>query len=460
MKFPNLPRFEYPVTQPYPWRWYSATVLFVSFLALIVMTLINYAAVGYEPRVTISPDFRLTEDFWWMRFVPFLKHKGLCEYKGFAAGDIVQTSTDGFTYTVQSAEHRFRNDEYSEGVSDPTTKFEPYKGRGAFLYGAQPLGRFCVEAGPTYPEMPFSVHRPTFASASIEAMAKFRCELPMDKSGSQWRFHLSTKYVFSVSDITDYTNVDGSTNSRLGSTLGGVVDGLADDLMDSVLDMEFNATSIETIVISRSVACDAGASDPCPSQVLKLNETSNPRITFRDGNRSNDLKLLPNSVNTSITNFLVGWASATRADLGGWLPGSIFVTNGMLNQTFAPGGRFANDLRANATKFSSSIPLPAEKGYPNTEISAFYTCHGKKLKSPGNLIVSIIVADLSMFGAFWGVLGFLASHMAKRKDKALNATDTEDGYDSETVGLRSYSAMKSLKYQRVESPELGDHSVH
>ncbi|KAH8800135.1 hypothetical protein DL96DRAFT_866985 [Flagelloscypha sp. PMI_526] len=444
----SLPRFEYAITRPFPWRWYTASVVFASILLLALLTILNLATVGYEPVTIISNDYNSSQNFWWTKFSQLLEPGGSCEPKAFSSGDALQTNTSAFSYTVQSVDRKVRNSTYVKGLSDPSTEFSPFDHISAFSYHGQSLEPICFEMHPTNPSMPFLLSRPTISSVVIESLANYLCEIPEDETGSIWKFYLSAKYTWSLMSTSRFDDPDTTPGTGLGPILRGVLDGVAEDLMTSILQMNTDAASVETIALSYNPSCANNDWKTCQSQPLIINSTaSEPAVTLRNGTIVYDSETIPASVRSAIGNFLAAWGSVTRADLGWWGPGSIFVGDGMLNQTITAGADGANALRSGINQFSNNFPLQKDKMPPQTVISTFYSCHGKRRKAAGNLVVSILSSNLSMFFACWGVLVFFASYMAKRKhDSFPTSKHSDDDFESEAIPLyrRSVHTASSI----------------
>jgi hypothetical protein len=61
--------FEYPVTRPI-YTHHLLGLLFISLAALVVVTVFNFQASGYEKLPLVSNDFNKTVTLWYQKFVP------------------------------------------------------------------------------------------------------------------------------------------------------------------------------------------------------------------------------------------------------------------------------------------------------------------------------------------------------------------------------------------------------
>ncbi|KAH8813779.1 hypothetical protein DL96DRAFT_1716084 [Flagelloscypha sp. PMI_526] len=336
----SLPRLEYAITRPFPWKRYTESVVIVSFFVLLILTVINFAAVGYEVAPFTSIDINYQQNLWWSRFV---KNVTKCERKLFTPGDQFQTYTG---YPIPNTFAR--------------TAMLPYDGSS--------LKSACILPRLEDPKMLFVMHRSSQTAVEIESLAKFWCEFPVDFEGKAWGFNLTTQYSFSSTGISSFPSESTGSHSNassVGSDLAGVLDILGRDIARSIAETDFNeSSSIETITTSRTVGCDQGDWNVCVERPLLLNKTDGTAVDVRNGSHLSAIDavgLIPDSMNGAMDNFLLAWASMTRADLGYWSNGSIFVAQGMLNQTIsAAGGVGAQSLR-NGTEFSSSLPFLADK---------------------------------------------------------------------------------------------------
>jgi hypothetical protein len=166
--------------------------------------------------------------------------------------------------------------------------------------------------------------------------------------------------------------------------------------------------------------------EKCQSEPLKLGG-STQTVLFANGSRGTfsainnpNPNFLSKPLNQSVENFLLALASATYLDLGATFPGSIFVGQGMLNQTItsAPdvtailsnatafsiienlfGIRqnisYAEQLRTRANDPNSQsktggfmIPIPENlRAQKTATIQTLYTCHEKRRKGALSLII-------------------------------------------------------------------------
>jgi hypothetical protein len=159
---------------------------------------------------------------------------------------------------------------------------------------------------------------------------------------------------------------------------------------------------------------------------------------------------LPETLAESIPNYLRGLYSVILVDIGIWSNNSIFVSPATLNATITPNTAISKYMAmhqntsrlipawgsvSQASLILQNQPFlmaPVEDRNP-TIIAVNYICHDRKRKGVFSFIIckssgshwlnsslnrfhylAIIVADLSMFSAFWAVFTAIASYFACR----------------------------------------------
>ena len=92
---PHMPEFGYPVSRPYPYRWFSWVVVVGGIIATVLFSLINFAANGYQLEVQYSTNPNATEsqDSWTTHWPSswFTKLSTSCQ------GQILQVNSQFFT---------------------------------------------------------------------------------------------------------------------------------------------------------------------------------------------------------------------------------------------------------------------------------------------------------------------------------------------------------------------------
>ena len=63
-------KYGHPVERQFEVKWLTPILLFVGLIYVIIITLVNVVAVGYEPIVYSSTDYNGTHSLWYDKFVP------------------------------------------------------------------------------------------------------------------------------------------------------------------------------------------------------------------------------------------------------------------------------------------------------------------------------------------------------------------------------------------------------
>jgi hypothetical protein len=72
-------KFQYPVKKEITLKWLTPILIVVGLLYVIVITLVNVAAVGYETIVYTSPDYNGTHSLWYDKFTPWEGNHRQCD---------------------------------------------------------------------------------------------------------------------------------------------------------------------------------------------------------------------------------------------------------------------------------------------------------------------------------------------------------------------------------------------
>ncbi|RSL63343.1 hypothetical protein CEP53_004450 [Fusarium sp. AF-6] len=101
--------FEYPISRPYPFRWFTPLTIVGGIVLAVVFTLINLGSSGFylQSEFTSDPNKTVAGETQWFMKPPFSWEHNIepkCEAKMLSVGDSFFTSALGFQYTVKSLE--------------------------------------------------------------------------------------------------------------------------------------------------------------------------------------------------------------------------------------------------------------------------------------------------------------------------------------------------------------------
>lgn len=96
--------FNYGVTRPYPFRWFTPLVLVGILVATVLFSFLNFASNGYDLVVKNSsnPNQTISEGLWFQNWPSFLagKVKPTCESVDIHVNTLLSTNQTALTYTL------------------------------------------------------------------------------------------------------------------------------------------------------------------------------------------------------------------------------------------------------------------------------------------------------------------------------------------------------------------------
>ncbi|GBE81045.1 hypothetical protein SCP_0307680 [Sparassis crispa] len=241
------------------------------------------------------------------------------------------------------------------------------------------------------------------------------------------------------------------TDSDASVILQEALDLLAYDLIVGIIAASANSSAaIDSFLASGNVsfqrASGASSSDQQAQQynlMLSPNDFqavfSNDSILDYDMGQVN----LPVILNGSSSNYLQALTAAFLADIGIWNVGNIFASPELLNATIDRNDPVSAELSQNPALYlwqdplepgaqvlrtgmlssSPDSPIIPTANQSSAVIALSYLCQVQQRKELLDLIISVIVADASMFGAFWGIFMFAAATLVNRRSAKANYCD-------------------------------------
>ncbi|KAF5024851.1 hypothetical protein F66182_3090 [Fusarium sp. NRRL 66182] len=99
--------FSYPITRPYPFRWFTPVTILGGLVFLVLFTLINLASSGFylKPIFTDNPNSTLSAKERWFMRAPIDWDNNLkiqCQPNLLSVGDRFLTTNSGFQYSIES----------------------------------------------------------------------------------------------------------------------------------------------------------------------------------------------------------------------------------------------------------------------------------------------------------------------------------------------------------------------
>jgi len=252
-----------------------------------------------------------------------------------------------------------------------------------------------------------------------------------------------------VSYIT-YTLIDVLEEVwRPSSSVGmELLDSLAVDLLIGVLAESTSPTTMINVLEGGVITCDglvgnsffnitSAQATACANGLAPLFITdimltfTNQSLQWYSLNPPTDhVSGLPATLAESLPNYLRAASAAILVDLGIWNNNSILASPAMfnatitpntaitnfLNQTFPAFARFGTVSYASLILANTSAFLVPVGNYTPAVIAISYNCHDRQRKGTLSFIISVVVADMSVFAGFWGALMAITSYFARQKE--------------------------------------------
>ncbi|KAF8802524.1 hypothetical protein BYT27DRAFT_7261057 [Phlegmacium glaucopus] len=439
---------DYPISRSFNRRWFTPISLAGAVLVIAILSIVNTALTGYETITVFQSDFNATQTHWFDGFMPFHEPKPgtLCESHVFNVGDPLTTNYSFFQWTIDSI-------------------IRPNAGESGLSYSGAPL-TFCDVV---------SVYLDgSLLSWSIDFTVISAC---VDVNS----FNVTARTSFSTAVLPGrYSPLLGLTRRLSDGTedvRGAILDGLLKTAAQDFGTRTYNAFLFSNH--SSAVTFSAQANfNYCPMS-LGLNASCainppqfniiaaatvlpNSTIYSYDSQAPTDPTwnpwVLDNDTELAIYNLLQTVYASIRIDLGNPSSNNFILNPAALNGTIAPTFPVT---QANGVPFSNStlyagwiapIPrlqkiLPVTVSGPAT-IQVVYPCQFQQRKSTGQLVISVLVATLSMFSTGWAVFMLIATAIVKRNNPTANRCEGHcfqhpldldpSGFDTpETYGLQA-----------------------
>ncbi|KAF9532600.1 hypothetical protein CPB83DRAFT_807004 [Crepidotus variabilis] len=407
---------EYPVTRTIRWRWLGPISFLGAFIAIVLLTVLNVALVGYETVNVFSDDFMTTQPQWYHKFMPYRKPKpgSLCDAHLFNVGDRFTTNYTIFEWVVQSVN-------------------APNAAKSGVSYGGSPLNDCDV----TKIYMNGDLTRYT-VQFSVVMACRDREKFGVTATTS---FTISIlpgilPEIFGTSRVVD----GGDAIDPRPWAISELIRFAATDLGNRAKTALVVSNGATPVVFSVTGSFDDNSF--CPASKSSSNcGTQRPIISFPEavsitlnGTTSGDDNTpgIDSLTEAPVLNIMQTVYAAARIDLGIDSLNNFILHNQslplILNKTFpatpfTPASQqqaLTSELYANwenpaiafqDTNLTSYLPLTSTGP---AEVQLVYLCRFQRRKSVGSLIISVLVAVLSMFSSGWGAYMLLLTTMAKR----------------------------------------------
>ncbi|KAJ6595169.1 hypothetical protein DFH09DRAFT_159682 [Mycena vulgaris] len=431
-----LPILDHPVTRPYPWPAFTPLVALLSCVVIAGLTVLNVATQGYEAITVVQSDFSQSNE--WLP--SFGKGSTTCQPHQFLPGDELRTNVSLLRYSISSITGELPSSDNFSILVDVT-------GQG-FDYSGAVLQDLC----PGWKGAILSVELDARARTVIGTI-QVPCALDLNfVNSSTGTLQLLARHTADTFTIT-FSPATDTRDLSIWPRMDMALSGLAGDLLIAVL----STPGLDRLRATGWMYCpafqppDRTRADSHSSQD-EANCAAQPSYLYVDSIDTlyaNNTLISPKfnatspALQQSVANYFQLLNAAGQGDMGIWAAGNLLLSQTMLNATVsanAPvsallaaspylawsGGdataaniSAASHLRATGLQDVGvwSLPVPQNQTTPAV-FAVSYLCVGRKLKPLSTLLISVFVADASMFTVFWSFLMIGAAMLARRGGSA------------------------------------------
>ena len=455
--------FNYNISRPYPFKWFTPVVLTGLAFAIPPLSLINLGSSGYTLAAQYSHDPNATVSgiFYNDRFSHLIiKLEPTCQSVNIPINTKVLTNNTALTYTLTDVLQK--TDEANQTLS-------------SLVYHNNILSSCTIDHIAVRLESTSrTASQIGLSNWGVDAQAFISCSLDTDDQRLT-TFNLTAEYNYipeTVSVYSGFYTFVGQNKTAKASLYWGesplsmyslhlgrdiIISGLSEDsqlVSKGVITFTPNNRSSTDLinlnffdVLFRFIA-------PKPDNSWDFHDgESMPNIS------SSDLKM---EFWPSVDTFAKSFYSTVLTDLGQTSSYPNILTDASLLEHFT--SNFSN-ITSTQIQGHSSVPGPAREpfntlnsteslGINPSVLAATYLCAVPRKKTTGTLIVSILVADFVFLKILWMLFNLVMGMCVKRKDKQANLCEgclerKELLDDSDEVPLRPIQVSRDSDYESV-----------
>lgn len=455
--------FDYNISRPYPFKWFTPLALIVIAIAAIPISIINLGSNGYflaaqyshDPNATVSErPHNNWPSFWITKFRP------TCQSANIPINTRLLTNNTALTYTLTSVVQKAEaNQTFSSSLvyhnnvlSDCTIDHIAVR--------LESTGRTATQIG--------------LSNWGVDAQAFISCNLDTDDQGLT-TFNLTAEYNFipeTVSVYAGFYKFVGRNKTAKASLYWG------ESLLSTYSlhlgrDASISNFSGKAALVSKGVITFT-PNNRSPTDLINLNffdvlfrfiaPTPDNLWGFDDGESmpnisSNSFKM---DFWSSVDTFAKSFYSTVLTDLGQTSSHPNILTDAILLEHFTT--NFSSIISTQMSR-GSSVPEPAQEpfntlnatetlGINPSVLAATYLCAVPRKKPTGTLIVSVLAADLVFLHSLFKVLNLVVRWWVKRKDRQAHVCEgclegKELLDDSDEVPLRPMRVSQDGSYESV-----------
>ncbi|KAI8665423.1 hypothetical protein NCS56_00978000 [Fusarium sp. Ph1] len=499
--------FSYPISRPYPFRWFTPLTLVGGVVLAVVFTLINLGSSGFylKSEFTSDPNSTISGKTEWFMKPPFSWENSLepkCEPKMLSVGDSFFTSGLGFQYTVKSLRRINDSDESVETF--PSIPYLNNNLEDCFLDRASLKLKKSDAIGSRTWWISWSAASSVEATAACSVMTQLgRVNIslalqysggadhlygyilednPIEHASIWWGTRLLNAYLAGVWQIMSLTQQVSDAKEDHYWAFGDIlyIRNLSEQDIRTIAFFRSDAwiaSSHGRIVTTSMVAVD--------SPLCFANDFSDAKnLTYLFGNPKDPLS----PVATEGLHYAKLLHSLVSIDLGNCQAPNLLLNEDDLKYAIdapeSPNRKPKKDLDYRTGKYKGSMDRYSKIPRPNTfynknltfldeaydefrpltgklacqksAIVAQYLCSVPKSKSTGTMILAIVIANLVFLQAAWRLLGLIAQGMLPNADPDAMVCEgcLKGNYVMEQVSSRPVSRLSNTDSGNEDTVQL------
>lgn len=422
--------FEYNISRPYPFKWFTPLALISLAIAAIPISIINLGSYGYtlaaqyshDPNATVSErSHNNWPSFWITKFRP------TCQSANIPINTRLLTNNTALTYTLTSVVQKANeaNQTFSSSLvyhnnvlSDCTIDHIAVR--------LESTGRTATQIG--------------LSSWGVDAQAFVSCNLDTDDQ-SLTTFNLTAEYNFipeTVSVYAGFYTFVGRNKTAKASLYWG-------ESLLSTYSLHLGRDAFISNFSGKDALVSKGVITFTPNKLfstdlINLNffdvlfrfiaPTPNNLWSFDDGESMPNISSNSSKMDfwSSVDTFAKSFYSTVLTDLGQTSSHPNILTDAILLEHFTTN---FSSITSKQMSRGSSIPEPASEpfnslnttgtlGINPSVLAATYLCAVPRMKPTVTLIVSVLAADLVFLQTLWKLLNLVVDWWVKRKYRQAN----------------------------------------
>ncbi|KAJ9149492.1 hypothetical protein NKR23_g4358 [Pleurostoma richardsiae] len=460
--------FAYNIQRPYPLRWFTPLVIFGGILATVLFSLVNISS-GYSlvAVFTSNPDEVLQRN--WYGSLPHIlaKIKPTCQPAEIQLNEQLLTNNSALTYTLTRIAPQYGTENETESVA---LTYQNAIFENCSVYDIN-LILTSTERGPT--QLALSIF-------GLEARAEIVCSF-RDDAGNVTVANLSTSYDLvptTVGVTTGFTQFQGRNKVSRASLFWGesLLAAAWMNTTSAMADHRFNGTPNTStpwakgfVSLGRNESIDDVQSPDYFSlryRFIWMTDNGDVGVGWHLGaHPAVDLASYQPSIWGQADSFGKVWEATILTDLGqAKTPSSKILTDPKLLQSFSAGIQTAvsnascctfdgyyTTLGLADTDYQtwSSTNGTGPLGIAPSVISTSYLCQAPQQKPLGDLILSVLLADLVFLQALWMLFKLAVGWWMGRRYEDVNyceACQASDGF-VKTMGNNEVGAPHVAIYK-------------